>query len=177
MSIATRIESISNHLENAYNSLENIGVDLTGINKNISNLSTQIESVYTDLPKTTETDTDIILNNTKKGKIELNLKGNVNQFTTTGKNKLKYPYTEENIERDGITYTMYNDGSIKINGTATATSYIDLYRNLTENLLEKNQAYTFSITPNSNSLNLTFLERYNEMCIKKMFFLPYLILL
>lgn len=82
MSIVNKIESISNHLTDAYNSLENIGVDLTNIDKNIENLSTQIESVYSDLPKVVDENTEITLSPTKKGKMELILKGNTSQDGT-----------------------------------------------------------------------------------------------
>ena len=82
MSIVNKIESISNHLTDAYNSLENIGVDLTNIDKNIENLSTQIESVYSDLPKVVDENTEITLFPTKKGKMELILKGNTSQDGT-----------------------------------------------------------------------------------------------
>ena len=119
MSIASRIESINEHLEDAYNSLENIGVDLTNVNKNIENLSMQIESVYDDLPKVTGNGTTINLNSTKKGKIELTLKGNTEQYTTTGKNIL--------APRNGITTTLNgmtfiydaNTQEVTLNGTCT----------------------------------------------------------
>lgn len=117
MSIATRIESISNHLENAYNSLENIGVDLENIDKNINNLSAQIESVYDDLPKTTDTGSEVALTSTKKGKMELTLKGNMYQLTTTGKNFLDT--LKETTEYKGLTITPNTDGSLNITGTST----------------------------------------------------------
>ena len=79
-----------------------------------------------------------------------------------GKNLLKFPYTESTLTRDGITYTINNDGSIKINGTATATSFIDLYRNTSVNLLEKGNTYTYSISPENSNIRLTVLERYNN---------------
>ena len=82
MSIVNKIKSILNHLTDAYNSLENIGVDLTNIDKNIENLSTQIESVYSDLPKVVDENTEITLSPTKKGKMELILKGNTSQDGT-----------------------------------------------------------------------------------------------
>ena len=118
MSIVNKIESISNHLTDAYNSLENIGVDLTNIDKNIENLSTQIESVYNDLPKITDENTEITLSPTKKGKMELTLKGNTEQFTTTGKNLLSISTTTEKVHN--VQITRNNDGSVTLNGTADA---------------------------------------------------------
>ena len=48
----------------------------------------KIEDLYEKWPKINGEDIDIDLNNTKKGKIKLQLNGNTNQFTTTGKNLL-----------------------------------------------------------------------------------------
>ncbi len=46
--------------------------------------------------------------------------GKTKQFTTTGKNKLPYPYYDSSITKNGITFTVNGDGSITLNGTATA---------------------------------------------------------
>ena len=137
MSIVNKIESISNHLENAYDSLENIGIDLTNVNKNIENLSTQIESVYNDLPKVTDENTEITLSPTKKGKMELTLKGNTSQYTTTGKNKINL----ENFlgTEYGLTVTQ-NDEFMTINGTATANRYVNLNQ-----LIGDGSTYTLSV--------------------------------
>ena len=156
MSITTRIESISNHLENAYNSLENIGVDLTGVNKNISNLSTEIDALYPDLKKVTAEDTEITLNSTKVGKMEISLKGNSNQKTTIGKNisyfnpqsenrifyrnsyiyiknPLGYSYSKWNLSNDtslsGKTYTIY----MRVNGTKEAGTSLSIIIGKTNN--------------------------------------------
>ena len=161
MSIASRIESISNHLENAYDSLENIGIDLTGINKNISNLSTQIESVYVDLPKTTETDTDITLNNIKKGKIKLILKGNINQPTTTGINQIGLTNLNSTTNND-ITYSISN-GELNINGTASSKTNIQaLNYNLTSAATKSFKIFINSGTFSSGSIGLSFRDSNNS---------------
>lgn len=46
----------------------------------------KIEDLYNEWPKINDEDTTITLNNTKKGKMNLQLKGNINQFTTIGSN-------------------------------------------------------------------------------------------
>lgn len=65
-----------------------------------------------------------------KGKIQdMMVYGKSEQFTTSGKNLLKYPYAETTVTKNGITFTDNKDGSIKIAGTATTTVYFDLYKN------------------------------------------------
>lgn len=50
--------------------------------------------------------------------------------TQYGKNLLPYPFAETTLTREGITYTDNGDGSITLNGTATANkSYFILQRN------------------------------------------------
>lgn len=50
----------------------------------------KIEDLYNEWPKINDENTIINLENTKKGKMSLQLKGNTNQFTTTGKNLFDY---------------------------------------------------------------------------------------
>lgn len=47
----------------------------------------KIKNLYNEWPKINDEDTTITLNDTKKGKMNIQLKGNMNQLTTTGKNK------------------------------------------------------------------------------------------
>lgn len=56
--------------------------------------------------------------------------GRSSQFTTTGKNLLKYPYVEANKTSFGIKFTDNKDGSITISGTSTETAYYNLYSNI-----------------------------------------------
>ena len=57
--------------------------------------------------------------------ISLKEKGYTEQFTTTGKNLLKNTATTKTV--NGITFTVKEDGSITVNGTATGTA--DIYVN------------------------------------------------
>lgn len=118
MSIASRIESISEHLENAYDSLEDLGIDLTAVNKNLENLSVELKEVYNDYPKVSGEGISISLTSTKKGKITTSLKGNLSQNTTTGKNQMENQRATTTV--NGVTFTHNSDGSITLNGTATA---------------------------------------------------------
>ena len=56
--------------------------------------------------------------------ISLKEKGYTEQFTTTGKNLLKSTATTQT--KDGVTYTFNEDGSVTLNGTATAWSFVNL---------------------------------------------------
>ena len=64
------------------------------------------------------------------GKIQdMIIYGRSSQFTTTGKNLLKYPYIETTKTAQGITFIDNKDGSISISGTATEIAYYNLYPN------------------------------------------------
>lgn len=146
MSIVNKIESISNHLTDAYNSLENIGVDLTNIDKNIENLSTQIESVYSDLPKVVDENTEITLSPTKKGKMELILKGNTSQDGTPTPDSpvnVNVVSGDNNIVVEGknlLNNSKYNDGT---------------YYSYSSGMIEYNQKDTRSASQISDSETIT----------------------
>lgn len=129
MSIATRIENMNDNLKNAYSSLEDLGVNLENTNKNLQNLSSKIDTLYNELPKVTNEGTEITLTPTRKGRMQLDLKGNTEQKQLSGKN-LIYPTAElETVTSNGITFTpVYDEDGyllyINANGTATSdTSY------------------------------------------------------
>ena len=64
------------------------------------------------------------------GKIQdMIIYGRSSQFTTTGKNLLKYPYVEANKTTFGVTFMDNKDGSINISGTSTGIAYYNLYSN------------------------------------------------
>ena len=118
MSISSRISSMEEHVTNAYNGLQGLGADLTGIDKNIDNIASVLDDIYNDLPKVTGSGTTVTLEDTRKGRLESTLSGNTSQFTTTGKNLL--PNERATITENGITITKNDDGSYKVNGTASA---------------------------------------------------------
>ena len=60
-----------------------------------------------------------------------NLSGDV-EYKVRGKNKLPFPYTETSHTHNGITYTINDDGTVLVNGTATAQSNTKLYGNYQE---------------------------------------------
>lgn len=59
----------------------------------------------------------------------------------------------------GITFTINNDGSIKINGTSTNDAYINLYSSTTSNLInDSNKTYNFSKGINNTNISLAIYE-------------------
>lgn len=65
------------------------------------------------------------------GKImDMMIYGKSEQFTTTGKNLLPFPYTEESKVENGITFDVKNDGTIHINGITTKTTYFNLSKDI-----------------------------------------------
>lgn len=53
--------------------------------------------------------------------------GKTQQETTKGYNLLPYPYTDSSMSINGITFTVNDDGSVTINGTASANASLKLY--------------------------------------------------
>jgi hypothetical protein len=146
MSVVSRIQEIEGHIGDIYDTLE-LGGDSTQ-NKNIVNINSEIKREYKDFlangtdtlwnnwNKVSGTGESLTLNNTIKAKMKIDLKGNTSQDSTTGKNKLQY--TLEDLKTNntggtwnnnvytwnGITFTINDDLSITVNGTATSVSYI-----------------------------------------------------
>lgn len=57
----------------------------------------------------------------------LSVFGKSTQVTTTGAQKLPFPYYENSLTRHGVTFTVNKDGSIKMSGTNTATDGASCY--------------------------------------------------
>ena len=123
MAIADTINSIRTHLETDYEALENIGAELENVDKNIENIASVVNGIYDNLPKTTGEDTSLSLT-TLKGKMNIIPKGDTQQTTTTGKNLLDITATSQTL--NGVTFTINEDKSIKVNGTASANTNLNL---------------------------------------------------
>lgn len=103
-------------------------------NAYIDILNKGTQELFDSLPKVQGTGTSITLNNTKEAPMQLDLKGNTYQDSTTGKNKLPNTQTTQTI--NGITFTINEDKSVKVKGTASArtdfyfvgdsSNYVDL---------------------------------------------------
>lgn len=143
----TNGEVTQSQLDNAVNELE------------LENdyLNSVIEQAFDEIDGT---GTLITLNDTIQARIKTDLKGNTEQDSYTGKNKLPYPYTETTHIHNGITFTVNNDGSILVNGTATAQANIKLYGNHIEsNQKEFTGQYLYGGT---NNVNLRALNNTNN---------------
>ena len=91
MAISDRISSIEEHIKESYQELEGIGIDTTGVNNNLENIPKLLDGYWETLPKVTGEGTSITLDNTKEGKMKINLKGNTSQEGTPT------PETPQNI--------------------------------------------------------------------------------
>ena len=121
MSISSRILSMINHTKESYDSLDYLGEDIITINKNIQNISNLLENVYNNYPKVFSTGTDVILNNAKASKMKIDIKGDIFQTNYTGIQLLKNVRSDSKTV-NGITFTVNEDKSITIDGTATANA-------------------------------------------------------
>ena len=102
------------------------------IDKNIININAQLkdrlidymnngtEKIWNNWEKVTGSGTDISLSPTLEAPMKNVLNGNTYQFTTTGKNLLPNNQTTQTI--NGLTFTVNDDKSITIRGTATANT-------------------------------------------------------
>lgn len=148
MSITSRINEMSSHIEQAYDELQGLGADLTNVNKNIENISAMLEDAYKEAPKISDTDTDITLDNTRKGRVDMEFSGNTSQETTTGKNLLSIPNMTNT--HNGITFDLVDNNIMSFSGTATG-SWANLNAsNLVDNPMISGQTYTFSIDAAQN---------------------------
>lgn len=96
--------------------------DIGSLQEDLSNKITKFYASNQDETHITDSD---------NGKIQdMIIYGRSSQFTTTGKNLLKYPYIETTKTAQGITFIDNKDGSISISGTAIETSYYNLYSNI-----------------------------------------------
>ena len=92
---------------------------------NLERVDTRLERLYELLSQeTTQTGTEITINNTFADNMKLDLKGNTEQYTTTGKNLLNVTANSTTI--NGITFTKNSDNSVTANGTSTSTAAFNL---------------------------------------------------
>ena len=127
----------------------------------------KISNIYTNWAKVTGENTLLSLTPTKKGLMELNLRGNTSQASTptpdtpqpihsvsgdntitiAGKNLL--PNELANATTNGMTATKNSDGSITLNGTTTSATDFVIYRDLTL----QSGTYTLSGCPSGGGSN------------------------
>ena len=133
------------------------------------------------------TGTSISANNTKKGKMKVNLLGNTSQTGTPtpdtpidvnvvsgdntikvcGKNLLRYPYDGTSETIANVSFTLNDDGSILVNGTGNATGYFHFSRTDNKQTL-KAGTYTISLqqtgiemSVSTGSETLAYISRFD----------------
>ena len=170
MAIADTITSMQNHTSNAYTIL-NYATDLTGTNKNLANLkqcifdslinsmSDTLNTTWNNLPKITTTpSTSQSINNTIEAPMRVQLNASeLEQFTTTGKNKMNLSNLS-GTNPNGITYSVINN-VFTLSGTNTSSSayalaswsdnYTKAYFN---SIFEKGKTFTLSTNNAINGL-------------------------
>ena len=102
------------------------------INNTVNDLTNYIRADLLEeiLPSVSDSGTELYLQDTAPYTLHLELKpSEIEQFTTTGKNLIKYPYYQDTLTNNGITWTSNSDGTILVNGTASSQSvYYLLYK-------------------------------------------------
>ena len=93
---------------------------------------------------------------------ELNLYGAADNPTIMvfGKNYLQYPYTTGTLTKNGVTFTDNGDGTITVNGTATANAY---YRIINDGMPLKAGTYFLSGCPDGGSTSTYFMAIANHL--------------
>lgn len=155
MSISSRITEMEQHIGNAYDKIEDLGIDLTDVDKNINNISAMLENVWDEYPKVTATDVEeASINGTKKGRINIDLKGQTEQDTLTGKNLLD----GANPTSTNLATATMTDNTIKVSSTATNTTPYVRYEinNVTEGELYRLNAII------KNSIGRIVLQGYTS---------------
>lgn len=104
----------------------------------------KIDNIYTNWPKVTGEGASVNLSNTKKGKMTISPKGNSEQDTLTGINLLAFPYYETTKTINDITFTVKDDNTIHVQGTASAkTEFLIRNRDINLNITE-GETYTLA---------------------------------
>ena len=156
--------------------VEGVSVVDNGV-ANITGLATQEElnrykTIYNVLPKVTDSDVETsTLNNTGEATLKIDLKGNTSQYTTTGKNKLETSLAiikDKNITGtwnnnvysvNNLTFTINDDLSIKVNGTANANTNFRIEK--TNNTLDSG-SYILSGCPSNGDYDKYLVQVWNS---------------
>lgn len=93
------------------------------------------------------------------------------EIVSTGKNLIPFPYYNKSGVINGITYTVNSDGSIFVNGTATANSSFVLVSNISPTRLNKSKKYVLSGCPAGGGFesyrifiqNTTYQQGYSDV--------------
>lgn len=112
--------------------LESIKDDYVGSSTPVQDLTSTVTNIQEEQdeskPKNTASGEMITVDDALAYKtFNVTVDGASEQETTTGKNLLPYPYTETSMSINGITFIVNEDGTVIINGTASANASLKLY--------------------------------------------------
>ena len=154
MSIASRITAMTEHIDDIYDTVELTGVDTTGLNKNLVNvpnalkdgfvdiINNGVDTLYENFPKVAQTGEEPTLNGVYEALMRVDLNGNTEQTTYTGKNYAII--TPKDISQYGLTINYdTNTGKISIKGKANTTAGIGVANSSDLNI--PSGEYTLSI--------------------------------
>lgn len=116
-------------------------------NKYIDIINNGTGTLYSNMPKVNGQGDSITLNNTESAPMLLSLYGETQQDSTTGKNLLRNDLTSQTI--NGLTITINDDKTIKINGTASANTWLNINSSFN---FESGKTYILSGCPQNGSL-------------------------
>lgn len=148
--ISEKLTYLNTTKQNIKQAINNLGGDITN-ETTFRNYATELNTIYSKLPKVSDTGTNVSLNPTLKGRLGIVPKGNTYQESTTGKNLLDTTITTQTL--NGIQITKNSDGSITLNGTTTATFNIEWKTN---NITLPAGTYYIGLGTTTNSFNLYF---------------------
>lgn len=82
--------------------------------------------------------------------------------TIRGKNLIPFPYTDTTVTKNGITFTVNDDGSIRVSGTATKVSVFTVF----QGSLPLNGVFTLSGVTNNVSPSTHYMQPYVDGVFK-----------
>jgi hypothetical protein len=82
--------------------------------------------------------------------------------TIRGKNLIPFPYTDTTVTKNGITFTVNDDGSIRVSGTATNVSVFTVF----QGSLPLNDVFTLSGVTNDVSPSTHYMQPYVDGVFK-----------
>lgn len=151
--IAEKLTYLNGTKSSLKTAINNLGGNIDN-NTTFRQYANVLNDIYDNLPKVSDTGTNVSLNPTLKGRLGIVPKGNTYQESTTGKNLL-IPNTNKNATTsNGITYTPVYDGEkllyVNVNGTATADSSY-LIQNQSRLDIDNTKSYIVNGCPSGGS--------------------------
>lgn len=148
MSTANKLTYLSTTKQKIKQSINNLGGSITD-NTTFRNYATELDTMYDNLPKISDTGTDVSLSPTLKGRLGLIPRGNTYQESTTGKNLFnKTDYTTITTGDNGnATSTKTNDKIIITTGSGSTSSGIYITKdNLISYITNYDSTQTYNIS-------------------------------